>query len=99
MYLISYDIEKDSLRTQIGNKIIEYGLTRIQYSVYLGYLKQTDYQELSKWLNQIIQKGNLQKDSIIILYLEKPQVKNMDVIGVQKLDIEELIDEKKTLIL
>ena len=48
MYLISYDIEKDSLRTQIGNKIIEYGLTRIQYSVYLGYLKQTDYQELSR---------------------------------------------------
>ena len=97
MYLVSYDIEKDSLRTKIGKRLIAEGLHRIQYSVYLGQLKKEDYLELLKWLKQAMQKSNQNKDSVIILFLERPQVKNMTIIGAEKLDISELLDEKDVL--
>ena len=35
-HLISYDITGDSLRTKMGRKILEFGLDRINKSVYLG---------------------------------------------------------------
>ena len=46
----------------------------------------------------VIQKADVTKDSIVIIQLEKPQVKNMVVLGVEKLDISEITGEKDTLI-
>ena len=70
----------------------------MQYSVFLGEVKKIDYNERLKWLQSIIQKADVTKDSIVIIQLEKPQVKNMMVLGVEKLDISEITGEKDTLI-
>ena len=70
MYLISYDIENNALRTRIGNRLLDDGLDRLQYSVYLGILKETVKRDLFLWLPKILtEKGNLNKDSVIIIRL------------------------------
>lgn len=98
MYLISYDIEKDSLRSKISDKLIAEGLLRIQYSVFLGKIKPSDVQPLEQWLNNALLKGNPQKDTVLIIHLTEPQIKAMQVLGYNKYDIERLIDKKSTLI-
>lgn len=40
-HLICYDIKNNALRTRIGNKILEYGLDRINLSVYLGSINES----------------------------------------------------------
>ncbi len=99
MYLISYDIEKDSLRTKIAHHLIANGLYRIQYSVYLGTLSEQDYAALEVWLNNAMQQANTQKDSIMILKLEKPQVKTMKILGISKHDIDEIVGDKRSLVI
>ena len=99
MYLISYDIEGDNLRTKISDKLIAEGLQRIQYSVFLGKVAPQDILTLEQWLLQALQKGNPQKDTILIIHLTEPQVKAMKILGFDKYDKDLLIDKKSTLIL
>lgn len=97
MFLICYDIEDNSLRTRISDKLIESGLHRIQYSVFLGNLKPVVHQDLLNWLSMNIQKGNPQKDSVVIVRVDLEAVRNMQIFGTTKLDIEEITGDKNTL--
>jgi CRISPR-associated endonuclease Cas2 len=97
MFLICYDIQNNSLRTRISDKLIESGLHRIQYSVFLGNLKSAIHQDLLKWLHTNIQKGNPQKDSVIVVRLGLEEVRKMTVIGTTQLDTDEITGDKNTL--
>ena len=99
-YLVSYDISKDSLRTRIGNRLIANGCDRIQYSVYVGILKDNIKEELLKWLkNELVLKGNQTTDTIILIPLTSRQVQEATIIGNNKYDLDYLSGEKKSLLL
>lgn len=97
MFLVCYDIEDNGLRTRISDKLIECGLHRIQYSVFLGNLKATVYQDLQQWLSTNILNGNPQKDSVVIVRVDLEAVRNMQIFGTTKLDVEEITGDKNTL--
>lgn len=44
--LVIYDIEDDKIRLKISETCLDYGLTRIQYSAFLGYLNKNKREEL-----------------------------------------------------
>lgn len=99
-YLISYDISKDSLRSRIGDKIIAYGLDRIQYSVYMGAMTEGNKQVLLQWMQQeITQKGNSLSDTIILLSLTATQIKSAIIIGKNNYDLDFLSGQNNSLLL
>ena len=97
--LICYDISQNSLRAKMGKKIIEFGLDRINKSVYLGSIAERSLtlleNELSQWLTA---KGS-PNDSVIVLEVGPQQVESMRIYGRNDLDKEELSGRKTTLIL
>ncbi len=98
--LISYDIEDNYLRQKMANHILDTGLDRVQYSVYIGTLKEGIITKLVDWANALPQqkqwKGN---DSILILSLTPTQLQQMRIVGNPKWDKDELSGEQHTLIL
>lgn len=97
--LICYDITNDTLRTKIGNKIIESGLDRINKSVYLGSIGESALNALTTWLNNEMQQRSGNDDSIIVLPVSASQVHEMLIIGTTNLDKDELTGDKTTLII
>ncbi|WP_367389015.1 CRISPR-associated endonuclease Cas2 [Lewinella sp. LCG006] len=98
-HLICYDITKNPLRTRMGKKIIEFGLDRINKSVYLGTISKSSLTQLESWLSQeILTKGD-PTDSCIIVRISAEQVQQMRILGLNELDLDELSGDKSTLIL
>jgi len=54
LFLIIYDITNDRLRTKIANVLKDYGLDRIQYSAFLGSLKQFELNSLITDLKNVL---------------------------------------------
>jgi CRISPR-associated protein Cas2 len=44
--LVVYDIVEDRIRTKVADICLDYGLSRIQYSAYVGTLTHTHQEEL-----------------------------------------------------
>ena len=55
-HLICYDITNDTLRTKMGKKILEYGLDRINKSVYLGSITESSLTALEVLLSGLVQQ-------------------------------------------
>lgn len=53
-YLVIYDITDDNLRIRIAETLKDYGLTRIQYSAFLGYLRRDKLNSLIVDLGRLI---------------------------------------------
>lgn len=49
MYLVSYDISSDKLRSKVAKELLNYG-RRVQYSVFECRISQNDFNELYKKL-------------------------------------------------
>jgi len=60
--LVIYDISNDSVRRKVADLCLDYGLTRIQYSAFLGNLSTTHQTELYRRLQRTLgkRKGNIQ---------------------------------------
>ena len=52
--LVIYDIENDKIRLKISEKCLDYGLTRIQYSAFLGTLNKNKREELFLRLCEVL---------------------------------------------
>ncbi len=98
-HLICYDISHDGLRTKLGRKILEYGLDRINKSVYLGTISESSLTSLETELATLLQAKSDPDDSLIIIAVSAAQIQSMRVYGRNDLDREELVGEKATLIL
>jgi len=98
-HLICYDIAKNSLRAKLSRTILDYGLDRINKSVYLGTIKEVGLKELEGKLATWMKEKGESNDSLIILPVHGYQVQNMRVYGKNDLDKEELKGDKTTLIL
>lgn len=98
--LISYDIEDNYLRQKIANYILDAGLSRVQYSVYIGTIKESLEQKLLVWVQNLPNEQNWNpQDSIIVLSLTQLQVQQMISVGNPKWDKEDLSGDRHTLIL
>lgn len=99
--LISYDIERDSLRKKIADRLIDAGFTRIQYSVYLGSLPDNVCKQTAAWLYHVPEDERwvAASDSILLLSVHTEQVRNMQVIGQPKWDKDDLSGDLAVLIL
>jgi len=53
-YLVIYDITDDNLRTMISETLKDYGLTRIQYSAFIGNLRRNQLNSLLTDLRKLI---------------------------------------------
>jgi len=100
-YLICYDIEQDRKRKKIADKLIEYGLERIQYSVFAGCLKEHLLQKLQIWLEEKIASSEnepkKEKDSVIILPITVEIIKKIIIFGTSEVNVEELAGTQRTL--
>ena len=97
MILICYDIESNSLRSKLSKKITAAGLDRINLSVFLGDLKDTDQRRLIAALRQLMMAAGA-RDSLIILPVTQHQVWNMEVLGRNDYDIPTITGERHTMI-
>ena len=55
--LVSYDIEDGKIRNKISEACKDYGLRRIQYSVFIGDLNHNRRDELQQRLRKILGKN------------------------------------------
>lgn len=100
MHLISYDIQDDRLRIKIARTLIRYGLYRMQYSVFMGNLKERSLSAIRRELETFQkEKAWSPADSLLVLPLHQYTSDNLEIIG--KLpDDWDLINQKlHTLIL
>ena len=60
--LLVYDIPDDRKRTKIADACLDYGLDRVQFSAFLGWLLPTQQEELFLKIKKILGKkhGNIQ---------------------------------------
>jgi CRISPR-associated protein Cas2 len=98
-HLICYDISANTLRAKLGRKILDHGLDRINKSVYLGTITDTNLKNLEQELASLVQNKGEPQDSLIIIPVNAQQIHAMRVYGRNDLDKEELSGEKSTLIL
>ena len=93
LYLIAYDIGKNSLRSKVSKKLLFYGLERIQYSVFAGVLSKTLFVQAEIWLNKQI----VQKDRLMILRLPPKTEQTILLYGDKSVDWELILGTKNTL--
>ncbi|MEZ4885611.1 MAG: CRISPR-associated endonuclease Cas2 [Chitinophagales bacterium] len=98
-HLICYDIEEDGLRKKIADKLIENGLLRVQYSVFLGTMHEYQVQTLLEWLNHKVSTSQNPKNQILVLEVGKKQLQKMLVMGGKPNDKDALLGELDTVII
>lgn len=96
-WLICYDIEQNSLRTKIANKLLEAGLDRVQWSVFAGNMEKHHLEKLRAWLAAALAKKPAPGNSVIILNLPPSDLRGMTVIGEPRFNYDELINPPNTL--
>lgn len=85
---VTYDIESDPLRSQLSMLLKYYGLHRIQYSVFQGYLSQRENRQM---VEEIESLSVSDEDSIQIIQLCKQCAQNIQLFGKQHETMEHLI--------
>ncbi len=82
MHLFSYDIESDALRVKIAKLLIQAGLYRIQYSVFMGSISAPALARLKKKLSQL-ERGErwAAHDSVMILPLHQYSEDYIEFLG------------------
>jgi len=79
--LVCYGITDDKLRKKIDDKLIHYGLTRVQYSVFIGYVADPHYTRMKDEIKTNLEENSNDTDSVIFMPLHQDQIKSMIVFG------------------
>ena len=100
MHLISYDIQEDALRVKIAKTLIQYGLHRIQYSVFMGEVGDTALAKIEQALQKFAQSSSWSsEDSVMILPLHQYSEKLVQFMGDSPDRWEEITGKMHTLML
>ncbi|MSN95804.1 CRISPR-associated endonuclease Cas2 [Campylobacter sp. FMV-PI01] len=86
MYIILfYDIsnseEKEKNNANKVRKLVEKYISRVQFSVYEGEIRESDYKKLTSQLKKLI---HIKFDSIVIYKFAKQSYTKREVIGIDK---------------
>lgn len=100
MHLISYDIQNDGLRLKLSKALIRYGLHRVQYSVFMGDIRDRALHKIKMVLNQLSKDKNWSvDDSVMILPLHQYSEDHISFVGKPPSRWDEISGEIHTLIL
>lgn len=75
---IVYDIAKDKARTRVAKKCKQFGLYRVQKSVFLGRMESSRFDELSELCRDLI---NEDTDSVYLFPFCQEDFRRISVLG------------------
>lgn len=75
---VMYDIKNDKSRSRVAKYCEQIGLTRVQFSVFLGMLEPNDKDILQIQIEETIDK---QKDSVYIFPMSRDELKATVLLG------------------
>jgi CRISPR-associated protein Cas2 len=90
-----YDIKNNRARSKVAKACERMGLTRVQYSVFLGTLEPSDKDALQIQIEEFI---NAEKDSVYIFPMSKDELRETVLLG-QAFDKKMVTDEVMQLFL
>ncbi len=97
--LVCYDITDNKLRKKIADKLIQFGLARVQLSVFIGYVAAPHYTKMKEEIMEKIDEGNSDTDSIIFMDLHQDQIKNMIILGRLQADADYILNTTNTIMI
>ena len=92
---VFYDISSDKSRTKIAKTCKEYGLVRVQYSVFFGNLPNSCIDEIAEFSKDLIEPKT---DGVFILPISEDDYKKKRILG-KTFDEKLAKGELKTLLL
>lgn len=92
---VVYDISKDRTRTKIADRCLDFGLRRVQKSVFLGDLPQNRVEEIITFSTELL---NLDTDAVYIFPMCREDFGKVRIVG-QGFDQDMVSDKVKTMIL
>jgi CRISPR-associated endonuclease Cas2 len=98
-WIIAYDISEDTLRTKVSNRLIYVGLTRVQYSVFVGATDNKILADFIVWFQTKILTLATSDCSLLVVPLSNGQMQATQAYGNKPLDKEELLGLRHTLII
>ena len=99
IYLACYDISSDRTRTKVAGKLLEYGLERIQFSVFIGNIKPRLLIELKNKVQPLIDGTKNPQDSLLFIPLSPQHLERHLAIGDQQLDVDYISGNRLVLII
>ncbi|UXM84654.1 CRISPR-associated endonuclease Cas2 [Methanococcus aeolicus] len=97
MIYVIYDISDNKIRKKISDKCLNYGLYRIQKSVFAGSLNNNRVDELRVFCENIFKEGG-ENDKIYIIPVCKKCFGSLICVG-EEFDKDLITDNKNTLVL
>lgn len=91
---VLYDIKNDKTRNRIAKICLQSGLYRVQYSVFVGTIKEEEKDVLKLQIEELIDE---EKDSVYIFPMSKNELKATVLMG-QAFDKKMITDEVKALL-
>jgi len=92
---VMYDIKNDNSRTKIAKACERSGLSRVQYSVFLGSIEPNEKDSLQVEIEDLM---NEDEDSVYMFPMSKDELKATTLLG-QAFDKKMVTDEVKALFL
>lgn len=90
-----YDIEDDKVRSKVAKLCKQAGLYRVQFSVFLGTIENSQKDTLELQIEELI---DVDKDSVYIFPMSKSELKATVLLG-KAFDKKMITDEVKALFL
>jgi CRISPR-associated protein Cas2 len=89
---VVYDISKDRTRTKIARRCLDFGLYRVQKSVFLGDVPSNRVEEIILFSQELL---NLETDAVYVFPMCRPDFERVRIVG-QGFDREMVADEVVT---
>lgn len=89
---VVYDISKDRTRSKIADRCLNFGLQRVQKSVYLGDLEPNRVDEVIEFSRELL---DLETDSVYVFPMCREDFEKVRIVG-QSFDRELVADEVTT---
>ncbi len=83
LFIVVYDITKDSLRYKVAERLKDYGLERIQYSAFHGELARHAQRSLETDIRKLLHDGD-ETDTVLFFPLCKSCFSNRRSVGMKK---------------
>ena len=97
LFLATYDIESNSLRTKLAERLLKMGLERVQYSVYIGPLTAAKRASLLKTVDKMF--GEQENVNFLLMLLEQNALQTDAHVGTAPPDWDYLKGKINTLII
>jgi CRISPR-associated protein Cas2 len=91
-----YDIENDKSRTKIAKYLEQTGLTRLQYSLFIGKMNFVKWQKTKQKIEKIFNQYASPNDKLYIQNIDENNFEKMEIMG-NAPDIDFILHKQKVL--